>query len=210
MTFYHRRPRSYEPEELRFLSTFAGTVSIAVDNARLYGEQARLAVTDGLTGLFNHKYFHEGLLAEIGRARRYGHPLSLVLVDIDHFKSYNDAWGHQAGDALLRNLAVIFKAAARQNDLVARYGGEEFAFVLPQADKRQATALAKRLCRTVERRRCEGEEVLPGGRLTISLGVASYPEDVLNGSDLVSRADQALYRAKGLGRNQVQTWHSPL
>jgi diguanylate cyclase (GGDEF)-like protein len=209
MTFYHRRPRGYEPEELRFLSTFAGTVSIAVDNARLYGEQSRLAVTDGLTGLFNHKYFHEGLIAELGRARRYGHPLSLVLVDIDHFKSYNDTWGHQAGDALLRTLAVIFKAAARQNDLVARYGGEEFAFLLPQADKRQATALAKRLCRTVERRRCEGEEALPGGRLTISLGVASYPEDVLHGPDLVGRADQALYRAKNLGRNQVQAWQSP-
>lgn len=209
MTLYHRRPRMYEPEELRFLSTFASTVSIAVDNARLYGEQARLAVTDGLTGLYNHKHFHEVLAAEVGRARRYSHPISLVLVDIDHFKIFNDAWGHQAGDALLRTLAGIFKAAARQNDLVARYGGEEFAFVLPQTDKRQATALAKRLCRAVERRRCEGEQVLPGGRLTVSLGVASYPEDVSHAADLVGRADQALYRAKNLGRNQVQAWHAP-
>jgi diguanylate cyclase (GGDEF)-like protein len=130
-------------------------------------------------------------------------------VDIDHFKSYNDAWGHQAGDSLLRSLAGVFKAAARQNDLVARYGGEEFAFVLPQTDKRQATALAKRLCRAVERRCCEGEEVLPGGRLTVSLGVAAYPEDVVHATDLVGRADQALYRAKNLGRNQVQAWHAP-
>jgi len=209
MTLYHRRPRSYEPAEMQFLSTFAGTVSIAVDNARLYGEQARLAVTDGLTGLYNHKHFHETLAAELGRARRYGQPLSLILVDIDFFKAYNDAWGHQAGDALLRSLAGVFKAAARQNDLVARYGGEEFAFVLPQTDKRQATALAKRLCRTVERRRCEGEEVLPGGRLTVSLGVAAYPEDVSHAADLVGRADQALYRAKHLGRNQVQVWLAP-
>jgi diguanylate cyclase (GGDEF)-like protein len=209
MTLYHRRPRSYEPEELRFLTTFAGTVSIAVDNARLYGEQTRLAITDGLTGLANHKYFHEALAAEVNRARRYGHPISLVLVDIDHFKSYNDTWGHQAGDALLRSLAAIFKAAARENDLVARYGGEEFAFILPQTDKRQATALAKRLCRTVERRACDGEEVLPGGRLTISLGVAAYPEDVLHATELVGLADQALYRAKHLGRNQVQAWHAP-
>jgi diguanylate cyclase (GGDEF)-like protein len=209
MTLYHRRPRTYEPEEMRFLSTFASTVSIAVDNARLYSEQARLAITDGLTGLYNHKHFHEVLAAEVGRARRYSHPISLVLVDIDHFKIFNDACGHQAGDALLRTLAVIFKAAARQNDLVARYGGEEFAFVLPQTDKRQATALAKRLCRAVERRRCEGEEVLPGGRLTVSLGVASYPEDVAHAADLVGRADQSLYRAKNLGRNQVQSWHAP-
>jgi diguanylate cyclase (GGDEF)-like protein len=209
MTLYHRRPRAYEPEELRFLSTFAGTVSIAVDNARLYGEQARLAITDGLTGLYNHKHFHEALAAEVNRAFRYSHPISLILVDIDHFKSYNDAWGHQAGDTLLRTLAGIFKAAARQNDLVARYGGEEFAIVLPQTDKRQATAFAKRLCRTVERRRCEGEEVLPGGRLTVSLGVAAYPEDVTHAAELVGRADQALYRAKNLGRNQVHTWHAP-
>lgn len=209
MTLYHRQPRVYEPEELRFLSTFAGTVSIAVDNARLYGEQARLAITDGLTGLFNHKHFHEVLATELNRARRYGHPISILLVDIDRFKSYNDAWGHQAGDALLRFLAGIFKAAARENDLVARYGGEEFAFVLPQTDKRQATALAKRLCRGVERRRCKGEEILPGGRLTISLGVAAYPEDGLLAADLVGRADQALYRAKNLGRNQVQAWIAP-
>jgi diguanylate cyclase (GGDEF)-like protein len=209
MTLYHRRPRPYEAEELRFLSTFAGTVSIAVDNARLYGEQARLAVTDGLTGLYNHKHFHEALAAELGRARRYGQPLSLVLVDIDYFKIYNDSLGHQAGDALLHELAGLFKAAARQNDLVARYGGEEFAFLLPQTDKRQATALAKRLCRGVERRRFEGEEVLPGGRLTVSLGVAAYPEDVTHASELVGRADLALYRAKHLGRNQVQSWLAP-
>ncbi|HWR98412.1 MAG TPA: diguanylate cyclase [Candidatus Methanoperedens sp.] len=209
VTLYHRQPREYQQEELRFLQTFAGTVSIAVDNARLYGEQSRLAVTDGLTGLYNHKRFQEGLAAEMSRARRYGHPLSLILLDIDHFKAYNDAWGHQAGDTLLRDLAVLFQAAARQNDLVARYGGEEFAFLLPQADKRQALALAKRLCRAVERRRCQGEEVLPNGRLTVSLGVASYPEDILQPQELVGAADQALYRAKHLGRNQVQAWVSP-
>ncbi len=209
MTLYHRHPRTYEAEELRFLSTFAGTVSIAVDNARLYGEQSRLAITDGLTGLYNHKHFHEALAAEFGRARRYGQPLSVVLVDIDFFKVYNDSWGHQAGDALLRTLSGIFKAAARENDLVARYGGEEFAFVLPQTDKRQATALAKRLCRTVERHRCEGEEVLPGRRLTVSIGVAAYPEDATNATDLIGRADLALYRAKNLGRNQVQSWLAP-
>jgi diguanylate cyclase (GGDEF)-like protein len=207
MTLYHAAPRAYSQEELRFLRTFAGTVSIAVDNARLYGEQSRLAVTDGLTGLYNHKRFQEGLAAEVGRARRYGQPLSLLLLDIDHFKTFNDAWGHQAGDTLLRELAGLFQAAARQNDLVARYGGEEFAFLLPQTDKRQALALAKRLCRAVERRPCPGEEVLPGGRLTVSLGVASFPEDVEQGQELVAAADQALYRAKKLGRNQVQACH---
>jgi diguanylate cyclase (GGDEF)-like protein len=209
MTLYHRAPRSYAPEELRFLQTFAGTVSIAVDNARLYGEQLRLAVTDGLTGLYNHKHFQEGLAAEMGRARRYGHPLSLLLLDIDHFKAYNDVRGHQAGDQLLRELAGLFQSLARQNDLVARYGGEEFAFLLPQSDKRQALALAKRLCRAVERRSCRGEEAIPGGRLTVSLGVASYPEDVQQPQDLVGAADQALYGAKRKGRNRVEVWAPP-
>lgn len=208
MTFYHAQAREYDAEELRFLTTFTATVSIAIDNARLYQEKSRLAITDGLTGLFNHKHFHESLTAEIGRARRYGHPLSLILVDIDNFKAYNDAWGHQSGDALLRVLADLLRRAARANDLVARYGGEEFAILLPQANKTEAFAFAERLCRTVERQRCEGEEVLPGGRLTVSIGVAAYPEDVLSAPALVQCADQALYRAKHQGRNQVQQWQN--
>ena len=206
ITLYHRAPRSYAPEELRFLQTFAGTVSIAIDNARLYGEQSRLAVTDGLTGLYNHKHFHEMLALEMGRARRYGQPLSLLLLDIDHFKSYNDARGHQAGDTLLRDLAGLFQSEARQHDHVARYGGEEFAFLLPQSDKRQAAEVAKRLCRAVEQR------ALPRGRsparavLTVSIGVASCPEDALQPLDLVGAADQALYSAKRQGRNRVEVW----
>jgi diguanylate cyclase (GGDEF)-like protein len=208
MTFYHKNTHHYSPEAERFLTTFASTVSIAVDNAKLYQEKARLAITDGLTGLYNHKHFHESLAIELGRARRYSYPVSLVLVDIDYFKRYNDAHGHQAGDALLRQLAGLFRKAARENDFVARYGGEEFAILLPQTDKPEALFLAERLCRTVERQRCDGEEVLPGGRLTISLGLASYPEDVDLAQDLVQRADQALYLAKSLGRNRVQCYQA--
>jgi diguanylate cyclase (GGDEF)-like protein len=208
MTFYHRAPRTYTPDELQFLRAFASTVSIAVDNARLYEEQSRLAVTDGLTGLYNHRHFHEALAGEVGRARRYNHPVSLVLVDIDHFKRYNDTHGHQAGDALLRDLAALFRRAAREHDVVSRYGGEEFAFLLPQTGKREALTLAKRLCRTVARQRFDGADALPGARLTISLGVASYPEDVLHAPELVHRADQALYLAKNQGRNQAQAWQA--
>lgn len=206
MTFYHKYTHDFTPDEMQFFTTFAGTVSIAVDNARLYQEKARLAVTDGLTGLYNHKYFHESLALELGRARRYAYPVSLLLLDIDHFKRYNDAYGHQAGDALLRQLALLFRKAARENDFVARYGGEEFAILLPQTDKREALVLAKRLCRKVERHRCEGEEVLPGGRLTVSLGLASFPEDVELAQDLIHMADQALYLAKNQGRNRVQAY----
>lgn len=208
ITLYHRAPRSYAPEELRFLQTFAGTVSIAIDNARLYGEQSRLAVTDGLTGLYNHKHFHEMLALELGRARRYGQPLSLLLLDIDHFKSYNDARGHQAGDTLLRDLAGLFQSEARQHDHVARYGGEEFAFLLPQSDKRQASEVAKRLCRAVEQRGFRANEVSEDV-LTVSIGVAACPEDAMQPLELVAAADQALYSAKRQGRNRVEVWGTP-
>jgi diguanylate cyclase (GGDEF)-like protein len=206
VTFYHRTPRAYATDELQFLAAFASFVSIAVDNARLYAEQSRLAVTDGLTGLYNHKHLHETLAAEFARARRYQHPISLILSDIDHFKHYNDTHGHQAGDSLLRELAALLRRAARENDLVARYGGEEFALLLPQTAKEEAVTLAERLCRSVAGRAWEGAEAMPGGRLTLSLGVAAFPEDVQLPAELVHRADQALYRAKSLGRNRVEAW----
>jgi len=208
ITFYHRAPRRYADDEMQFLAAFAGTVSIAIDNARLYAEQSRLAVTDGLTGLFNHRRFQEALAAEIARARRYAHPVSLVLVDIDHFKRYNDANGHQAGDALLHELAALLRHAARENDLVARYGGEEFAFLLPQTAKAEAFTLAERVCAAVARRDWDAAAALPGGRLTISLGVASFPGDATSHAELLQRADQALYLAKNQGRNRVQAWQA--
>jgi diguanylate cyclase (GGDEF)-like protein len=208
ITFYHRAPREYADDEMQFLAAFAGTVSIAIDNARLYAEQARLAVTDGLTALFNHRHFQEALAGEIARARRYGHPVSLVMVDIDHFKCFNDGNGHQAGDALLRELAASLRRAARENDLVARYGGEEFVFLLPETSKSEAFALAGRVCSAVARRAWDGAGALPGGRLTVSLGVASFPEDAASQAELVQRADQALYLAKNEGRNQVQAWQA--
>ena len=146
------------------------------------------------------------LALELGRARRYGQPLSLLLLDIDHFKSYNDARGHQSGDTLLRELAGLFQSEARQHDHVARYGGEEFAFLLPQSDKRQASEVARRLCRAVEQRSWRAEESNAGGVLTVSIGVASCPEDAQQPLDLVGAADQALYCAKRLGRNRVEAW----
>lgn len=209
MSFYHKTTHYYTDKEMRFLSTFSSTVSIAVDNAQLYERQKNLAVSDGLTKLFNYRYYQERLKEEVGRAKRYDLSLSVILLDIDHFKKYNDTYGHQAGDSLLQELSAILKSAARENDVVARYGGEEFIYLLQQANKKEAMLFAKRLRRRIADRPFEGESVLPDGMLTVSLGVASFPEDAEDAEELIHCADRALYEAKGSGRNLVRGYVPP-
>jgi diguanylate cyclase (GGDEF)-like protein len=144
------RPRHFTGEERKLLGTLAALAAVAITNARLYATVEKLAITDGLTGLYNHRYFYERLVQELARARRYGLPLSLLMVDIDDFKSYNDAYGHRAGDQALRRLAGVLVGQTRQQvDLVARYGGEEFAIVLPCTDAQGAATLGQRLCTSV-------------------------------------------------------------
>jgi diguanylate cyclase (GGDEF)-like protein/PAS domain S-box-containing protein len=206
MTFYHKVAHRYSEQEKQFLATFAGTVSIAVDNARLYERQTHLAISDGLTGLCNHRHFHEILDHELAKAERYGRSISVIILDIDHFKKYNDAHGHQAGDRLLRELGALLEGVARLNDVVARYGGEEFVYLLHEANKGEAMLFAKRLRERVAGYSFAGEGVLPGGKLTVSLGVASYPEDASSSQTLIHHADVALYRAKNEGRNQVRAF----
>ena len=163
-----------------------------------------LATRDGLTGLYNHRTFQDLLRREVAAAQRYAHPLSVVLLDIDHFKKVNDQHGHPAGDAVLREVARTTAAALRATDIAARYGGEEFALILPETDARGAVVLAERI-----RREIEALEVGVGGdkrlRVTISLGVCPWqpglPVEALNG--LVEAADKALYAAKNSGRNRI-------
>jgi diguanylate cyclase (GGDEF)-like protein len=206
MTFYHKKTHRYSDDEMHFLAAFAGTVSIAVDNARLYEKQTRLAISDGLTGLCNHRFFHESLNEEVVRAGRYGRNISVIILDIDYFKKYNDAHGHQTGDKLLKELAQVLTKVARLNDVVARYGGEEFIYLLHEANKCEAMLFAKRLRQRVADHVFEGEDVLPEGRLTVSLGVASFPEDAATSQNLIHHADMALYKAKNEGRNQVRAF----
>lgn len=162
-------------------------------NARLEA----LATTDGLTGLQNERVFQKHLADEFRRARRYQTPLSLIMLDVDHFKSYNDLHGHPAGSRALRRLARILARAARATDLVCRYGGEEFVLLLPHTNGAEAAALAERLR--------SGVEAAPWKlrRLTISLGVCTLTPEVAQPSMLLEQADAALYAAKGAGRNRV-------
>ena len=162
----------------------------------------RLATRDQLTGLLNRREFDRILTEEEERVRRFGHPLALVMIDVDHFKSVNDTYGHPAGDAVLREVARRVATLPRSVDRVARFGGEEFALVLMQTDRAAALDVARRVCAVVER-----EPVLVDDRIalnvTVSAGVAALPEDGKLGTDLVAAADKALYAAKARGRNRA-------
>jgi diguanylate cyclase (GGDEF)-like protein len=166
-------------------------------------ETERLAVTDGLTGLFNHRYFQDRLERSLGRARELSQPLTLLMIDIDYFKQYNDLNGHIAGDVALRELAAILRRSVKREDVVARYGGEEFAMVLLNTEKDSGGKVAERLRREVESVDFPNQQVLPGGHLTISIGLATSPQDGAERAGLIARADQALYCAKRAGRNRV-------
>ncbi len=175
-------------------------------NARLH----QLAITDGLTGLFNHRYFHEKWREEIKRSERYGEPVSLLIADVDFFKNYNDRRGHPAGDVLLRDLSMLLEQNFREVDVVARYGGEEFAIILPRTAKGDAAVLADRIRAQIAEAAFPDREVQPGGRVTCSFGLAAFPDDGGTASTVLERADQALYAAKQQGRNQVVVYQPGL
>jgi diguanylate cyclase (GGDEF)-like protein len=175
------------------------TSELAEANARL----AQLAVTDGLTQLYNHRHFHERLALEAERSARNGLPLSLLMIDVDHFKFYNDHNGHPAGDEVLRQVAHIMQDGRRANDFCARYGGEEFAIVLVDTNKLTAAQVAERLRERVAGHPFPHGAGQPGGSLSISIGVASFPDDAVESEALVRAADAALYAAKRSGRNRV-------
>lgn len=162
-----------------------------------------MAERDGLTDLYNHRHFRESLDREIARADRDQSALSLIIIDLDYFKNYNDSNGHLAGDKLLRQCGEILKESVRGSDLVARYGGEEFVLILPNADLENAGQLAERIRERIAEYPFEGRKTQPSGKLTASLGVATYPHDGDTANTLIDSADQALYRAKESGRNAV-------
>jgi diguanylate cyclase (GGDEF)-like protein len=162
-----------------------------------------MAERDGLTDLYNHRHFRESLDREIARASRESTSLSLIIMDLDYFKNYNDSNGHLAGDKLLKKCSRILKAAVRGSDLVARYGGEEFVLILPDADQTSASQLAERIRETIADHPFPGRETQPAGRLTASFGVATFPQDGEDANSLIDSADQALYKAKQKGRNAV-------
>ena len=220
-------------EHVGLVQILADQAAGALANARLYRAVEEQAIRDGLTGLFNHRHFYERLNAEFARAQRYGLPLSLLMLDIDDFKQFNDTYGHPVGDRVLRSVARLLDDQVRQGiDLVARYGGEEFAVILPNTGRDGACAVGDRLVRQVATLQ-PGEDALPpahakgarsvgeriresiesgdvagleGARVTVSVGVGSHPGPAADPEELVRVADKALYLAKRLGKNRVEVF----
>ncbi|NIS73806.1 MAG: diguanylate cyclase [Deltaproteobacteria bacterium] len=194
-------------EKIRFISDNQVLVKTLMGNKkeleRLNDTLREMASRDGLTGLYNHRIFYEFLMKELRRSNRHGRVFSLLFMDVDFFKRYNDTNGHLEGDKLLRSLAEILTKRLRKTDLIARYGGEEFIVLLPETDKDGARVAAEDVRKLMEDHPFEGRETQPQGRVTISIGIASFPDDGSDSESLVKSADEALYRAKQRGRNIV-------
>jgi len=160
-----------------------------------------LSIRDGLTDLYNHRHFHELLNQEMAPAIRYNLPLSLLLIDIDDFKKFNDSYGHPAGDQTLQYMARLFRENCRRVDHVCRYGGEEFAIIAPETSGKNAVYLARRLLNKVRKTKIQVYDSLLEGKLTLSIGLASYPTDANNRDDLIIKADENLLQAKKEGKD---------
>ena len=170
--------------------------------SRDFDAQYKLATTDGLTELYNHRYFQEQMQNQVSHSKRYGVPLSLIIIDIDFFKKFNDTYGHQSGDAVLRQVAFALKKNVRATDIVCRYGGEEMSIILPNTKYEEAVGIANKLCTIVSEKKCKlanGKE----SNVTISLGVSTYGADGETPAIIIESADKRLYHAKENGRNRV-------
>jgi diguanylate cyclase (GGDEF)-like protein len=191
---------------LLFLSDQSGQ---ALENAVKLRQMRDLAVIDELTGLYNRRYFQRALAREVQRARRYDRPLTVAIMDLDHFKKFNDTCGHPAGDRALAAVGDILRTSLREVDIVARHGGEEFAVILPETSPAATNGTTEpfpfleRLRQRIQDTRFEGQEKLPSGNLTVSIGVACFPADADTAEDLFQKADDALYASKDHGRNVV-------
>lgn len=223
--------RPFDQDEKELAQIVANQVAVAVENRRLYERLEQQAITDGLTGLYNHRFFYDRLGAEVTRARRYGFQLSLLMLDLDDFKRFNDEFGHQAGDRVLAEVGRIMREQLRKDvDVPCRYGGEEFAIILPHTPAPGAETVGRRLTaqvraivsdataadpawltgervrRTIEGAPFPGRDPRETTHVTVSVGVATYPDQAGDAESLVANADKALYVAKHRGKNRVEVF----
>lgn len=191
-------PREWDIDDVSLLSSLADQLSVGIENAQLHAERERQAVIDGLTGIYNRRKFMEEYEREFVRAKRYGEPFSLIVVDLDFLKKINDNFGHQAGDEAIKSVAAVMRQSCRTIDIPARYGGEEFCLLLPNTDLELAEQIAERLRKLINE--CE---IVGYGNISASIGVACYPKHAPDPDALFQKADDALYKAKESGRNRV-------
>jgi diguanylate cyclase (GGDEF)-like protein len=199
-----RRGASFSPDERELFHYLAAQASVSMENVDLHELVQRQAVTDELTGLFNHRRFQEVVDSEVERARRFEQPVGLVMLDIDNFKSVNDTYGHQQGDVVLREVAGVLRASSRDIDEPARYGGEELAVALPQTDLEGTYLLAERMRSAIEALEIPRVDDRGFLSVTASFGVAALPESADGKATLIAAADAALYRAKRAGKNRTE------
>jgi len=192
----------FNKQDLEFIEALSNQAAIAIDNAKLY----ELATKDGLTKLYIHRHFRSLLEAEITRASRYNHVMSLLMMDIDNFKQVNDTYGHLIGDRVLKEIAVTIKNTVRNIDVPARYGGEEFTVILPETAAKDATVIAERLRKNIAAIEVQIDDKLVL-RTSISIGISEYPSSATDSEELIKTADQALYKAKNDGKNCIYVHH---
>jgi diguanylate cyclase (GGDEF)-like protein len=205
-----KQQKQFAPYEIRVLKAFLQTTSIIHENMLLYHKMMKLyrikeqeAVTDALTNVFNYRFFQTEIEREIVRSERHGKSFSVAMIDIDNFKKYNDTHGHLIGDDALRLIAQTIIKNIRKSDILARYGGDEFVMILPELDKNQSKALAEKLCAVIRDTKVPKKRTAKKVNLTVSLGIATFPDDGDTEDELLKKADEALYKAKDLGRDIV-------
>ena len=189
--------------DVKMLTMFANHAGLAIENSRLFEETVHLSSIDWLTKLWNYGKFQQNLSSEIEKAKHNDNSISLVMVDVDNFKNYNDMLGHMKGDEALKEIAGVLQNKSRKFDIVARYGGEEFAIIMPNTSKENSRLFAERLRNEVEKLHAEDVKIKPEKRLTISCGIATFPEDVSTKDELILKSDTALYEAKRAGKNRT-------
>lgn len=194
----------FTESDLESLTHLADYIAIAIDNAKNFEKIQELTIKDDLTCLYNTRFFHEMLEREIKRAIRKKRDLSLIFMDLDHFKEVNDTYGHIYGSLLLKQVAEIIKNSVRNIDIPIRYGGDEFVIILPETSKNQAEVVAKRILENLRNTTFLKEEGI-NLKLTASLGFASYPEDAKDKEDLIKAADNAMYKVKNTSRNSIMS-----
>ncbi len=192
----------FPPHKQDLIQTVANSLALVLANLKLREELRQQSIRDPLTGLFNRRYLEESLEREIHRAERNNHPVGVIMLDIDHFKQYNDTYGHEAGDIVLRELGAYLASQIRAGDIACRYGGEEFILILPEASLEVTAERAERI-RLGARKLNIKINNISLGEITLSVGVAAFPEHGLNGASVIRSADEALYQAKQMGRNRV-------
>jgi len=206
INFNNNKVDGFPAYDVRLLTAVANYLAVAIENARLYEKTRYLSITDDLTGLINRRYFNERLDKEWMRAERFKQPLSLLMADIDYFKSLNDTYGHLQGDGVLREISRILQGNTRGIDIVGRFGGEEFAILLPQTGLQDALQVAEKLRLAVGGYSFRVDESKVGEKIALSIGVSCFPETCRDRNTLVKQADEALYFSKRAGRDRVMAY----